>query len=143
MNTIWTPSGEHPIPPKDTAQVKTDKETSRPTEQAGEQPPQAVTGQPTPEELQNNLKELSQQLAKTDAEVVIANHCYGLFELASLYLSSKPPQLDKAKLAIDAFTCLIEGSPNGMSGNLGMQEDDLKEALKQIRLAYVQLSQLK
>ena len=33
----------------------------------------------------------------------MANHCYGLFELAAVYLSQQPPLLAQARLAIDAL----------------------------------------
>ena len=79
---------------------------------------------------------MRRQLADAPVEVVIANHAYGLFELAALYLGSVPPQLDKARLAVDALGVLVEG----LSGSLGEVEASLNEALAQIRLAYVQIS---
>ena len=41
--------------------------------------------------------------------MVVANHAYGLFELAALHLSAKPPSLDQARLAVDALGALVEG----------------------------------
>ena len=70
-------------------------------------------------------------------EVVVANHAYGLFELAALHLSSQPPHLSQARLAIDALGALVEG----LGDRLGEVEAALKEALAQIRLAYVQISE--
>ena len=55
------------------------------------------------------MAELREQLARTPAEVVIANHAFGLFELAALHLSLQPPQLDQARLAIDALAALVDG----------------------------------
>ena len=52
----------------------------------------------------------------TPAEVVVANHAYGLFELAAIHLSQQPPNLEEARLAVDA--------------------------LAQIRLTYVQISEM-
>jgi hypothetical protein len=75
------------------------------------------------------------QLANTPAEVVVANHCYGLFELAAVYLSQQPPLLSQARLAIDALGALI----TGLEGRLGEAEDQLKEGVTQLRLAYVQI----
>ena len=68
-------------------------------------------------------------------EVVVANHCYGLFELAAVYLSQQPPLLDQARLAIDALGCLVDG----LEGRLGEAEGALKEGLTNLRLAYVQI----
>jgi hypothetical protein len=75
------------------------------------------------------------QLANTPAEVVVANHCYGLFELAAIYLSQTPPMLFQARLAIDGLGYLLDG----LKGRLGEAEPALNEALSQLRLAFVQL----
>jgi lysozyme family protein len=82
------------------------------------------------------MDELRRQLADAPAEVVVANHCYGLFELAALYLSQDPPLLDQAPLAIDALGCLVEG----LGARLGETQGPLTEALAQVRLAYVQVA---
>jgi hypothetical protein len=78
---------------------------------------------------------MRRQLAATPADVVIANHCYGLFELAAVYLSQTPPMLPKARLAIDAMSAVV----SGLEGRLGEQEPQLIEGLSQLRLAYVQI----
>ena len=74
-------------------------------------------------------------LASAPVEVVVANHCYGLFELAAVYLSQQPPLVDQARLAIDALGCLVDG----LEGRLGEGESALKEGLTNLRLAYVQI----
>ena len=81
------------------------------------------------------MAELRQQLAETPAELVVANHCFGLFELAALHLSLQPPQLPQAKLAVDALGSLLDG----LAGRLGEEEQQLRDGLSQLRLAYVQL----
>jgi hypothetical protein len=78
---------------------------------------------------------MRQQLANSPAEVVVANHCYGLFELAAVYLSQSPPMLFQARLAIDGLGYLVDG----LKGRLGESEPSLAEALSQLRLAFVQL----
>ena len=88
-------------------------------------------------ELASRLDELRRQLLGTPAEVVIANHAYGLFELAAIHLSQQPPRRDEARLAVDAMASLVEG----MAGRLGEAEPSLKDALAQIRLAFVQISE--
>jgi len=82
------------------------------------------------------LEELQHQLVSTPAELVVANHAYGLFELAAIHLSQKPPRLDDARLAVDAMAVLVEG----LKGRLGENESALNDALSQIRLAFVQIS---
>ena len=87
------------------------------------------------EELQARMAELRKELVDAPAELVVANHCYGLFGLAALHLSADPPQLPKARLAIDAIAALVEG----LAGRLGEQETQLRESLASLRMAYVQL----
>jgi hypothetical protein len=82
------------------------------------------------------MAELQEELARTPVELVIANHAFGLFELAALHLSLQPPQLTQARLAIDAFGALVEG----LAGRLGEYEHQLIDGLANLRLAYVQLS---
>ncbi|MEY2565622.1 MAG: hypothetical protein QOE35_151 [Actinomycetota bacterium] len=125
MSTIWTPGGERPVGRPDP------EPAPRPDAVAG-----AVSDEElSDEELQARMEELRGQLAHTPAEMVIANHCYGLFELAALHLSLQPPQLDQAALAIDALGLLVEG----LAGRLGEQEQQIREALAQLRMAFVQI----
>jgi hypothetical protein len=125
MSTIWTPGGERPVGRQE------------PTPQAA--PPPGADGlageELSDEELQARMEQLREQLAHTPAELVVANHCYGLFELAALHLSLQPPQLDQASLAIDALGLLVEG----LAGRLGEQEAQIREALAQLRMAFVQI----
>ncbi len=65
----------------------------------------------------------------------MANHCYGIFELATIYLSQTPPMLFEARLAIDGLGSLLDG----LKGRLGEAEPSLFEGLSQVRLAYVQV----
>lgn len=85
--------------------------------------------------MQARLAQLQEQLARTPAEVVIANHAFGLFELAALHLSLQPPQLDQARLAIDALAALVEG----LGDRLGDHARELEEGLANLRMAYVQI----
>ena len=85
--------------------------------------------------MQARLAQLQEQLARTPAEVVIANHAFGLFELAALHLSLQPPQLDQARLAIDALAALVDG----LGDRLGDHARELDEGLANLRMAYVQI----
>jgi hypothetical protein len=114
MSSLWTPSGEH-FPEK-------------------EDPP-SPPSPPLDAEAQAEFDAMRQQLANTPAEVVMANHCYGIFELATIYLSHTPPMLFEARLAIDGLGALLDG----VKGRLGEAEPSLLEALSQLRLAFVQL----
>ena len=117
MSTLWTPAGERPV--------------SREPADGPEPSPE----QPSEEELRQQMAELRDKLARTPAELVIANHAYGLFELAALHLSLEEPQLDQARLAIDALGYLVEG----MGPRLGDASKELVDGLAQMRLAFVQV----
>jgi hypothetical protein len=94
--------------------------------------------QPTPEEARQAKEELDamrQQLVQAPVELVVANHAMGLWELAALHLSHKPPQLPQAQLAIDALSALLDG----LQGRLGDDERSLRDGLAEIRLAFVQI----
>jgi hypothetical protein len=126
MSSLWTPSGEH-FPPDEGGG-------------GANQPPSEPDGdfEPAPPidaAAQAEVDAMRAQLANTPAEVVVANHCYGLFELAAIYLSQQPPMLFQARLAIDGLGHLL----TGLTGRLGEAEPALLESLSQLRLAFVQL----
>jgi len=87
------------------------------------------------EELAQQMAAMRAELVNSPVEVVVANHCYGLFELAAVYLSQQPAMLTQARLAIDALGSLLDG----LEGRLGDSEQQLKDGLSQLRLAYVQI----
>lgn len=124
MSSLWTPSGEHRLPP------------DAPAEAAGSTPaPPGTEGGEDELDPEAQVAALRDQLTKTPAETVVANHCYGLFELGAIYLSSDPPLLPEARLAIDAFGLLVDG----LGERLGEAAGPLREALAQIRLGFVQV----
>jgi hypothetical protein len=118
MSSLWTPSGEY-IPKNE-------------SEAAPVTPGEPGIGS---DEAQAAVDAMRADLAGTPAEVVVANHCYGLFELAAVYLSQTPPMLFQARLAIDGLGALLDG----LKGRLGEAEPSLLDALSQLRLAFVQL----
>jgi hypothetical protein len=127
MSSLWTPSGEH-FPEKEGGATP-----PPPPPPGGSAPPDEE--EPLSAEAQAEIDAMRQQLANSPAEVVVANHCYGLFELAAVYLSQTPPMLFQARLAIDGLGSLLEG----LKGRLGEAEPSLLDALSQLRLAFVQL----
>ncbi len=125
MSSLWTPSGEH-FPENDEAGA-----SGGPIPHPGD----TDVTEPSPDEAQAEVDAMRAQLANTPAEIVVANHCYGLFELAAIYLSQQPPMLFQARLAIDALGYLLDG----LAGRLGEAEPALHESLSQLRLAFVRL----
>jgi hypothetical protein len=130
MSSLWTPSGERPV-------GRTSPAPPPPPADPG--PARAATPRGAPDldaELdQHDVEALRDQLAQTPAAVVVVNHVFGLFELAALHLSLAPPQLEEARVAIDAAGAVLDG----VSGRLGEDEPTAREALTQIRLAFVQI----
>jgi hypothetical protein len=124
MSTIWTPGGERPV----------GGSGAEGASGAGATGP-AADEQISEAELEAKMAELRQQLAEAPAALVIANHCFGMFELAALHLSLQPPKLAEAQLAIDALGAVIEG----LAGRLGDEEQQLRYGLAQLRLAFVQI----
>ena len=62
-------------------------------------------------------------------------HVMGIYELAAIHLSSQPPGLDEAKVAIDAMAAILSSLEN----RLGQNEAVLKDALSQMQMAFVQI----
>jgi hypothetical protein len=122
MSSLWTPGGERPV----------GREPAPPE-------PEPPEGEELTAEEQAQLAEqmaaVQQELLGTPVSVVVANHAVGLFQLAALHLNQRPPDLEEGRLAVDAMGALIEG----LSGRLGEEEASLKEALAQLRMAFVQL----
>ena len=134
MSSIWTPGGERPVPPRE---PDAPPPPPPPGPGRGRNDVDEPAGEEIDEETAARLQELTEQLARTPASIVVANHVMGLFELAALHLSQQPPNLPQAQLAIDAMAAVVEG----LGSRLEQSEQTLKEALAQIRLAYVQLNE--
>lgn len=109
---------------------------ARPSSPPAGAPPGAGDDGPVDEAaLAAEVEAMRAQLASAPVEEVLANHCYGLFELAAVYLSQQPPLLDQARVAIDALSCLV----TGMEGRLGDNEAALADGLHNLQLAWVQI----
>lgn len=117
--SLWTPDGERSADPNPTA--------------AGEQLGEEQEAEAR--EIAAEMARVREQLAQVPAAVVVANHAMGCYELAAIHLSSQPPKLEEAQLAIDAFGALL----GAVEGRLGGDEQTLVDALAQIRLAFVQV----
>ena len=92
MSSLWTPDGERPV--------------GRPSPPSAGPPPDTFDGADDgmdEEALAAQVEAMRAELANAPVEVVVANHCYGLFELAAVYLSQQPALLPQARLAIDAL----------------------------------------
>ena len=131
--SLWTPGGEHPVdrpgpgerPPTapDPAPEGMDVEDLSPDEQA------------QLEAMRAQMEQVQAQLLAAPAALVVVNHAMGIYELAALHLMQPEPKLAEASLAIDALAALVEGLP----GRLGEDERTVREALAQLRAAYLEV----
>lgn len=127
MSSLWTPGGEVPVDRSRGA-------ASPAPEPAG--PPPGPDGEPTQEELAAQAAELQRFLLQAPAEEIVAQHAMGLYELAVIHLSQPEPRLADARLAIDALAALVDG----LAGRLGDMGAQLRQALPQLQMAFVQLA---
>ncbi len=88
--------------------------------------------------MEAEVDEIRRRVLEAPAASVIANHGYGLFELAAIHLSQQPPSLSEARLAIDALGAMVDA----LRGQLGPDEQSLVDGVAQLRLAWVQLDSL-
>jgi len=141
VSSIWTPSGEHPTDP-DSGR---DLAGAVPERHAGPGPGDAE--QLSPEqiaEVEAEMMRARAELGSVPVADIVANHAVGLWQLAVLHLTPDPlpdgtpvaPRLDEAGLAIDAFAALVDG----LGARLAPNDEALRDALAQLRLAFVQVS---
>ena len=133
--SLWTPDGEHEV---NKEQPQVDEQRVHESEDINDVPGFEDL---TPEQQEQakamaaELAEARQRLAETPAAEVIANHVMGIYELAAIHLSSQPPGLDEAKVAIDAMAAIL----SSLEDRLGQNEAVLKDALSQMQMAFVQI----
>ncbi len=133
MGTLWTPDGEHRV-----GEDRKDRTSAEPAPSpfgAAADDDFDDEGPELTEEQIEQMRQLEEKLAQTPASVVVANHAYGLFELAALHLGRRPPNFEQAQLAIDAMGALVEG----LGDRLGDHARQLQDGLTQLRLAFVQV----
>lgn len=126
--TLWTPDGERSISkPDDNAEANQAGQESAAPELSEEQQGQA-------REMAQGLSEARQQLLEANVSDVIANHAFGIYELAAIHLTAEQPDMDAARVAIDGLGALVEG----LTGRLGEAEATLTDAVHQARMLFVQ-----
>ena len=126
MSRLWTPGGEEEPDPQ-------------PSPEGAAAAAEAGAQGPDEEAAREQLRQLREQLANTPVADIVANHVIGLWELAVLHLSPEEgtsADLEEAQLAIDAVGAVVEG----LDDRLGRHQEPLREALAQLRLAFVQIS---
>ena len=132
--SLWTPGGEHDVPDD-----RSGGGAGAPDGFAdlGDLDPDQLTDEQRAqlEAMAGEMAQVRAQLLSVPASTVVANHVMGLYELAAIHLSNQPPNLGEGRVAIDAMAGVVEA----LEGRLGENEAVLRDALAQLRLAFVQL----
>jgi hypothetical protein len=140
--SLWTPHGEHSVP-DDRDPADGQRGTPAPPVDEDEEfdldsiDPANLTDEQRArlEAMAEEMAEAQRRLAAVPAAQVVANHAIGLFELAAIHLQAQPPHLGQATVAIDALAAILDA----LGTRLGDHEPPLRNALQQIRMAYVQV----
>ena len=131
MSSLWTPSGEHAPEPGGHDHAHDDHHHDH------DHGPGPDEGPGFTEAEAAEMRRIRDELARTPAADIIANHAVGLWQLAVLHLTpdAGPARLDQAALAIDALAGIVDG----LGDRMGEHAEPLREALAQLRLAFVQV----
>lgn len=125
--SLWTPDGERQVPPAG-------------DEGGAGNPAAAPADDLTPEQeeqaraMAKQLAEARERILEADVSEMLANHAYGIYELAAIHLTADEPDLAQARMAIDALSAMVKA----LSGRIGEHEANLSQALQQVELIYVQ-----
>lgn len=128
MSTLWTPDGERKVPPA------SDEQATETAAGAATEPELTPEQQEQARAMAKELAEARARILATEASTVVANHAFGIYELAAIHLTADEPKLSEAQVAIDALAALVKG----LTGRLGAVESTLVDALQQAQLLYVQ-----
>lgn len=88
------------------------------------------------EAIAAEMAEARARIAETPAAIVISNHAMGLYELGAIHLTQDPPNVDEAKVAIDAMSSIL----TACEGRLGEAEATLNQALQQIQMVFIEIT---
>lgn len=141
--SLWTPGGEVPIErtPRPQPTAANADDTGGDTGAAG------MVGAPSLEDLspeeRAQAEEMIAQMAEVQRQVLSApaaqfviNHVVGLYELGAIHLGQPDPDLESARLAIDAMAALLDAT----EVRLGEDAMSLRDALTQMQMVYVQMA---
>jgi hypothetical protein len=133
MASLWTPDGERPVARGAAQPAAEPTGPRRPGDPRGADLTDDERAQA--EELAREMAAVREQLARTPAAVVVANHVMGFYELAAIHLSQQPANFPEATVAIDAMSAVLDK----LRDRLGENEQTLRDALAQLQMAFVQL----
>ena len=143
MSSLWTPSGEHPVdrpggrssggPPPSSTGPAGGPPSGAPTDEEAELSPEERAAA---EEYARQLDAAREQLLEAPAGLVVGQQALQFYEVAALHLSQPEPKLEEARTAIDALAAVVDA----LGSRLGEAETPLRQAVHQLRLAFVEAS---
>ena len=136
--SLWTPDGERPVPRPSEA-VPTADQAARPSLPSELEAELAALGPEERAQAEAMLAEMVEsqhRIAQTPAADVVANHLMGFYELGAIHLQQDPPHFAEASVAIDALRLVLDG----MGDRLGEHAVVLAQALQQLQMAFVELT---
>lgn len=139
--SLWTPGGEVPI---ERNPSKGPEPEPGPDTDAGAA---GMVGGPSLEDLSPEeraqaeamiaeMAEVQRQILAAPASQVVTNHVVGLYELAAIHLGQPEPDLEAARLAIDAMAAVMDATER----RLGEDAAALRQALTQLQQVFLQMS---
>ena len=126
--SLWTPDGEHPVDRGDDSPGAESSPQHDGLQDQYDIDPDAEA------KMQDQLAMAQAQLLAAPVDQVVSNHVMGLFELAALHLRVDEPDLDAARLPIDAMGLLVDNLGDRLADS-----DTLTAALTQLRMAFVEV----
>ena len=133
--SLWTPGGEVPVNRGGRTTPEPPPEREIPLPEGLDLDSLSPEERAQAEAFIAEMVEAQRRIAGTPADALVANHAAGLYDLAAIKLSDEPPQLEEARLAIDALASLMAG----VGDRLGEHAAPLAQALTTIQMAWLQV----
>jgi hypothetical protein len=141
--SLWTPSGEHPVdrpgrstPPRPEPRPASGADAGSATAEGPDLDDLSPEERAQLEAMAEQVEDARRQLLSAPAGPVVGQQSLQFYELAALHLSQPEPRLEDAQVAIDALAAVVET----LGPRLGPAENPLRQALDQVRLAYVEIA---
>jgi hypothetical protein len=157
MGSLWTPDGEHEVPPTEATDGPTTQSSASSDVPGQSGDPSADTLRAAAaaigvdldsldgderQQLRAELEEMMRvrrEVAATPATEMLTNHLMRLFDLATIYLEGDSPSFGDAATVIEAFRAMLDA----VGDRLGESQSLLQEALGQLQMLFVQAKEQK
>jgi glutathione S-transferase len=82
------------------------------------------------------MADVQRQILSAPAAQFVTNHVVGFYELAAIHMGQPQPDLEEARLAIDAMAAVLDA----VEDRLGEDGRALRDALSQLQIVFVRVS---